>query len=254
MTLRKPSLSSSRFTNWLLDLPRPAKRLIALSLDAGICVSSVWFAFYLRLGYWPHPAQGPLEPMMASMAIALPIFVSFGLYRAIFRYAGSHALMTILRAVALYAAVFATIYTVVSIHGTPRTVGLIQPLVLLVLVTLSRMFARLVFAESYTALWRDPASERVLIYGAGNAGRELATTLGSSKDMKLVGFIDDDRTLWRAQLMGVTIYSPDDLEALHAELLRHLAGLFDVPVVLVAPVDDRLVDAAVLDHGGSGVG
>jgi FlaA1/EpsC-like NDP-sugar epimerase len=103
---------------------------------------------------------------------------------------------------------------VVSIHGTPRTVGLIQPLVLLVLVTLSRMFARLVFAESYTALWRDPASERVLIYGAGNAGRELATTLGSSKDMKLVGFIDDDRTLWRAQLMGVTIYSPDDLEAL----------------------------------------
>jgi FlaA1/EpsC-like NDP-sugar epimerase len=214
MTVRLPSFSPNRFTNWLLDLPRPAKRLIALSLDAGICVSSVWFAFYLRLGYWPHPAQGPLEPMMASMAIALPIFVSFGLYRAIFRYAGSHALMTILRAVALYSAVFATIYTVVSINGTPRTVGLIQPLVLLLLVTLSRMFARLVFAESYTALWRDPASERVLIYGAGNAGRELAVTLGSSKEMKLVGFVDDDRTLWRAQLMGVTIYSPDDLEAL----------------------------------------
>src|SRR6188768_505528 len=110
MTFHPPSLSANRFTDWLLDLPRPFKRLIALSMDAAICVSSVWFAFYLRLGYWPHPAQGPLEPMMASMAIALPIFVSFGLYRAIFRYAGTHALMTILRAVALYSVVFATIY------------------------------------------------------------------------------------------------------------------------------------------------
>jgi FlaA1/EpsC-like NDP-sugar epimerase len=211
--MRLKSFSPDGLTDWILTMPRPAKRLVALSIDATICVFSVWFAFYLRLGYWPHPAEGPWGPMMASMAIALPIFVSFGLYRAIFRYAGWHAFRTILRAVALYTIIFATIYTAISISGTPRTVGLIQPLLLLVLITLSRLFARFVFAESYTALWSDPASERVLVYGAGNAGRELAMTIGSSRAMKLVGFIDDDQTLWRAQLMGVTIFSPDELEA-----------------------------------------
>ena len=204
--------SSARVTGKVLDLPRPIKRLIALSMDAVLCVSSVWIAFYLRLGYWPDPLRDPLEPMLASMALALPVFVSFGLYRAIFRYAGWHAFLTILRAVALYGIAFATIYTAVGIDGTPRTVGLIQPILLLVLITASRLFARFLFAESYTALWRDADTERVLIYGAGNAGRELASTIDSSRQMKLIGFIDDDRRLSRAELMGVAIHPPEELD------------------------------------------
>jgi len=203
--------SSGRVTGKVLDLPRPIKRLIALSIDALLCVGSVWFAFYLRLGWWP-PLRDPLQAMLASMALALPIFVSFGLYRAIFRYAGWHAFRTILRAVALYGIAFATIYTAIGITGTPRTVGLIQPILLLVLVAASRMFARFLFAESYTSLWRDTDIERVLIYGAGNAGRELAATVDSSRHMKLIGFVDDDRRLARAQLMGVAIYPPEQLE------------------------------------------
>lgn len=198
--------------NRALELPRAAKRLIALSIDAVTCVASVWFAFFLRLGYWPHPAGAPAHSTLASIAIALPIFVSFGLYRAIFRYAGSEALGTIARAVALYALPFMLIYTVIGIDGTPRTIGIIQPILLLLMIAASRSLARAIFGESYTLLWRSPERPRVLIYGAGTAGRELASALSSSKEMQLIGFIDDDPRLWRSTLFGVPILAPQDVE------------------------------------------
>ncbi len=196
-----------------LELPRAAKRLIALSIDAATCVLSVWFAFFLRLGYWPHPAGAPAHSTLASIAIALPIFVSFGLYRAIFRYADTEALGTIGRAVGLYALPFMLIYTVIGIDGTPRTIGIIQPILLLLMIGVSRSLARAIFGESYTLLWRAPERPRVLIYGGGTAGRELASALGSSKDMQLIGFIDDDPRLWRSTMFGVPILSPQNVEA-----------------------------------------
>lgn len=204
-------MPSGAVINRALELPRAAKRLIALSIDAATCVISVWFAFFLRLGYWPHPAGAPAHPILASIAIALPIFVSFGLYRAIFRYADSEALGTISRAVALYALPFMLIYTVIGIDGTPRTIGIIQPILLLLMVIVSRGLARAVFGESYTQLWRAPERPRVLIYGAGTAGRELASALSSSKDMRLVGFIDDDPRLWGSTMFGVSIVAPQDV-------------------------------------------
>lgn len=204
-------MPSGPIINRALELPRAAKRLIALSIDAATCVVSVWFAFFLRLGYWPHPAAEPAHPTLASIAIALPIFVSFGLYRAIFRYAGSDALGTIARAVALYALPFMLIYTIIGIDGTPRTIGIIQPILLLLMISVSRGLARAIFGESYTLLWRTPDCPRVLIYGAGTAGRELASALSSSKDMQLIGFIDDDPSLWRSTMSGVPILAPQDV-------------------------------------------
>lgn len=215
-------------TQGLLDLPRAVKRLIALSIDAAVCGFSVWLAFYLRLGYWPHVLGDPLQPMVAAVAIALPIFVSFGLYRAIFRYAGRTAMFTIVRAVALYGVIFALIYTVIGIHGTPRTVGLIQPILLFILVGSSRVAARLLFEESYTALWGDSERERVLIYGVGNAGRELAATIYSARDMKLVGFVDDNRKLHNATLDGVPIYASQSL-ASTVRRLRITGVLLAIP-------------------------
>ena len=205
-------------TQRILDLPRPIKRLIALAIDGAACAFTVWFAFYLRLGFWPDPWNDPLHPIFASMAIGLPIFVSFGLYRAIFRFADRDAMETIIKAVALYGVIFACVYTLYGIPGTPRTVGLIQPILLFIFIGASRVMVRMFFAESYTALWSGKQVERVLIYGAGNAGRELASTLQSARDMKLVGFVDDDRTLELATMLGVTIYSSADLAGLVSRL------------------------------------
>ena len=89
-----------------LALPRALKRLIVLLVDASLCVIAVSLAFYLRVGEWvplsANAAYQPLLPTLVSLGLALPIFVAFGLYRAIFRYSGWPALVTVGKAVGLY--------------------------------------------------------------------------------------------------------------------------------------------------------
>ncbi len=83
----------------ILALPRAAKRFVALSVDLGLCVLTVWLAFYLRLGEFVALSGTALWAAGASVGIALPIFIVSGLYRAIFRYSGWPALLAVARAV-----------------------------------------------------------------------------------------------------------------------------------------------------------
>lgn len=209
---------SSRVVDFLLVLPRPLKRAIALGADAFICWLSVYLAFYLRLGVFVDPFRhafpNTLHPTMAAIAIALPIFVALGLYRAIFRHAGFEALFAVGRAVALYSVPFAIIYAAIGVAGVPRTIGLIQPILLFLFVSSSRLLARAYLGEAYRMLWNSDEVPRVLIYGAGRAGRQLASAIRASGEMRLVGFIDDDPGLWRSTINGTTVNPPDKLEAL----------------------------------------
>ena len=204
--------ASKRFSQIILALPRPAKRAIALGIDAAICAFTVYLAFYLRLGVLVDPLVGPPHPTMGAIALALPIFVSMGLYRAIFRHAGYGAVITIARAIALYAVPYAIIYTVIGVYGVPRTIGLIQPILLFFFVAGARLVARAYLGDTYRSLWSDQDTPRVLIYGAGNAGRQLASVIRATGEMKLVGFIDDDPALWRSTIDDTAVHSPDNLE------------------------------------------
>ena len=226
-------------TGWLLDLPRPAKRLLALAHDAAVCLFSVWLAFYLRLGFWPPVHTYPMHPMIASVVLALPVFIALGLYRAIFRYSDAQALVAIFRAVALYAIPFALIYTVVGVRNVPRTIGIIQPIVLLLMIGGSRMFVRLLLEESYTAIWRKGSARRVLIYGAGQAGRELASAIARSREMRLAAFVDDDPALWGGTLAGVPVLSPD-------KLAREVARREIDDILLAIPSASRARRAEIL--------
>jgi FlaA1/EpsC-like NDP-sugar epimerase len=196
----------------ILALPRAIKRLLALGIDAVICAATVYAAFYLRLGYWVDVRVAPFTPILASVAIGLPIFVSFGLYRAIFRHAGWAAILTIARAVGLYAIPFILIYTVIGIQSVPRTVGIIQPLLLFLCIAASRIFVRAYLGETYQALWRSSDIPRVLIYGAGSSGRQLANAIRGGHEMHLVGFVDDDPGLWGATINGIHVYNPATLD------------------------------------------
>ena len=199
-----------------LGIPRPAKRAIALAVDAALCVLAVVLAFYLRLGDWSMMGANIVAPSLVSIVIALPIFGSMGLYRAIFRYAGWSSVMTIARAVGFYAVPYAILYGIIGIPPVPRTVGLIQPLLLLLFVGSSRTFARVVLGERYLAHWRKLDVPVVLIYGAGSAGRQLASALRASQEMRVVGFIDDDPALHRATIDNVAVYGPDNLARITA--------------------------------------
>lgn len=197
----------------VLALPRAVKRLIVLGVDAAICVGTVWLAFYLRIGIWPSFFEGPAFPISTAVAIAIPLFVSFGLYRAIFRYAGWTAITTIAQSVVLYTIPFAGIFTLIGIPGVPRTIGLIQPILLFLFIAGSRVFARGWLGEVYQVLWRQADLPQVLIYGAGSAGRQLASAIQASQKMVLVGFIDDSPELSRFSMGGLEIFGPSDVPA-----------------------------------------
>lgn len=202
---------SASAVNFVLGWPRWFKRVFALSVDAILCVVSVWISIYLRIGEWPTAPNWPIQPVVASIVIALPIFIVSGLYRAIFRYGGQAAFMQIARAMVLYTVPFAIIYTFIGVDGVPRTVGLIQPIVLFMAVASSRLAAQAIFRSDYTDLWQEGGLPRVLIYGAGQSGRELSAAIASSNEMRQIGFIDDDPSLWGAMLRGLPILSPADL-------------------------------------------
>ena len=222
----------SRFAGPLLALPRPLKRVVVLALDAGLCVLSVWLAFYLRLGDFVPLIGAALWPVLASVVLALPIFISAGFYRAIFRYSGLPAMMAVGRAMLLYGVPFAAIFTFVGVDGVPRTVGLIQPILLLLLVGASRAAARVWLGGLYQRQMRLASLPQTLIYGAGSAGRQLASAMNNSAEIRVVGFLDDDDRLHGQVLNGLPIHNPADLEEI-------LNGSLIADVLLALPSVSR---------------
>jgi len=194
------------------------KRLIALCADTGLCVLTVWLAFYIRLDEWVGLGGNefftPSWAAIASIAIAIPLFVTHGFYRVIFRHAGLSAVTSVFRAFSLYALFYATAVTAVGLPGVPRSIGLIQPMLLLLAVGGSRVLARFWLGGLYQARLARAALPRALVYGAGDAGRQLAAGMVTSHEMRVVGFIDDDERLHGHTLSGLPVYAPDDIAGL----------------------------------------
>ena len=211
-------MNISFLTDFFLQLSRPVKRSLALGADAFVCGITVWMAFNLRLESWTTWSPSHFTAFVGSVAFALPLFIVFGLYRAIFRYSGLPALMTVVKAVAIYAALYCFAFTLISVPGVPRSVGIIQPLLLLVGVLMSRAFVRYWLGGIYQNLVGQEQLPRVLIYGAGSAGRQLAAALKTSPEMVLVGMLDDDPRLHGQVLNGLKIHDPAGMTSLVAKL------------------------------------
>ena len=200
----------------VLGLPRTAKRIIVMAVDASLAVFSVWIAFYLRLGYFLPVFEGAnglslLPATIVAVVVSTPIFIGFGLYRTIFRYSGAPAVLAVTKAIAVYAVIFASVFTLVGVTGVPRTIGLLQPVVLFLFVALSRFVARFWLGGMYIERLKQGNKPRALIYGAGEAGRELAAALSHSHVTNVIGFLDDDPRLHGSQIRGLPVYNPTDI-------------------------------------------
>ena len=190
----------------LLAWPRFGKQAAVILLDVALAIVATWLAFSLRLDtpHWPSGLQWRVYVLAPLLAV--PVFIRFGLYRAIFRYTGLTALLTIAQAVVLYGLVLFAILLWQRWLGVPRTIGVLQPLIFLLLVGGSRALARFWLAGISGS--RVASEGRLLIYGAGEAGVQTAAAIANARQYVLVGFIDDDPAKAGRSVNGAMVYRP----------------------------------------------
>jgi len=208
-----------RLIKWFLSLSRVVKRSIMLFVDVLLIVTILMLSFSMRLGEWFWPQGDLVYLLFFAPLVAIPIFIKFGLYRAIVRYIGFKALWVIVQAVSLYALVWGVIALLSGVQGVPRSVILINWILGMLLIGGSRIIGRWWFSDkkSYSVNAFDKR-KNVLVYGAGSAGIQLATALTYSQELNPIAFIDDEPTLSNHQIMGLKVYPSNNLGELVASM------------------------------------
>ena len=210
MKLYNQQLSKSMFS-----LSRFTKKTIAIATDILICFFTFWFAIYLRLEEFILFKDLNLIPILFSILIAIPVFWIFGLYKTLFRYAGLSIFFNISVATFVYGIIYFFIIGIFGIKGTPRSIGIIQPILLFLGVISSRFLIKYLLTGTFKASRDIKNKENVMIYGAGSAGRQLLLSLDNHPKYKVIGFLDDNPQLQKQILFGKKIYDPSTLEDLN---------------------------------------
>lgn len=197
----------------ITQLPRRIKSLIMVAADLLLLPLALWCAIALRLGGVNVTLPFAHWVFFLPAVIAIPIFIRCGLYRAVVRYIGDRALLTIVGAVTLSVAIFAAMITFLHIPGIPRSSILIYWGLAVIYITGSRFLVRELL------LWQSNCDrKRVIIYGAGNAGRQIAVALKAGSTHKTVAFVDDDAKQVGLSVLGLNVYSASDLPILVGRL------------------------------------
>ncbi|MDP1955334.1 MAG: nucleoside-diphosphate sugar epimerase/dehydratase [Polaromonas sp.] len=193
----------------ILGWPRAVKLAVVVAVDLILALLATWIAFGLRLDELHRPMGAQWGVYLLAPSLAIPIFVRFGLYRAIFRYTGQAALKATGQAVVIYCIALIAVLMWQQWPGVPRSLGVLQPLIFLLLVGSSRAVARFWLTNFHGA--RGRGDGRLLIYGAGTAGVQTASAIGISRQFVLLGFIDDDAAKVGRSINGVRVFAPADV-------------------------------------------
>jgi FlaA1/EpsC-like NDP-sugar epimerase len=199
----------------VLAWPRVAKSLVVAALDVFLALLATWLAFSLRLDVLHSPVNAEWRMYALTPLLFIPIFIKFGLYRAIFRYTGQAALVATAKAIAVYGGLLLAVLIWQKWPGVPRSLGVLQPLIFVLLVGSSRAFARFwLVGQGGQA---DSNSRRFLVFGAGTAGVQTASAMGVSGPFALIGFVDDDPAKVGRSINGVRVYGVAGMPSLIAE-------------------------------------
>jgi FlaA1/EpsC-like NDP-sugar epimerase len=230
----------------VLAWSRSVKRLVVVATDTASALLATWLAFSLRFDTLHSPEGAQWAVYALSALLAVPVFTRHGLYRSIFRYTGFAAMVATVKAVATYAAFLIIALLVMQWYGLqggsqglPRSVGVLQPLIFLLLVGGSRAMARFWLAGLFGRKRRPRG--RLLIYGAGAAGAQTAAAIASSRSYAVMGFLDDDPTKAGRHINGVRVYAAHEVE--------DVASRFGVTDILLAlPSASRQRRREILDQ------
>ena len=212
-----------KFRAMLLGLPRRKKRLIQVSADVVVLWAALWLAFIVRLG-----TEDMINPLiyhfwlfLAAPVVAIPLFIRFGMYRAVMRYFGNDALIAIIKAASLSSLVLGVLVYWYSNHQhvVPRSIIFNYWWLSIIMVGGLRLAMRQFFmGDWFSASQHMPFTNRedgllrVAIYGAGSAGNQLVAALRMGRVMRPVAFIDDDSSITDRVISGLQVYKPRNIQ------------------------------------------
>ncbi|WP_246882555.1 MULTISPECIES: nucleoside-diphosphate sugar epimerase/dehydratase [Pseudomonas] len=241
-----------KFRTKLLGLPRRYKRLIQVAADIVLVWLALWLAFVVRLGI-----DEMINPMVmhgwlffAGPVIAIPLFIRFGMYRAVMRYFGNDALVAIIKAVSMSSLILTLAVYWYSNHQVvvPRSIIFNYWWLSLIMIGGLRLVMRQYFLGDWFAAVqhvpfsnRDDGLTKVAIYGAGAAGNQLVAALRMGRVMRPVAFIDDDPSIANHVISGLPVYCPEDIQK-----LIEVSGIQEI--LLAVPSASRVRRREILGH------
>lgn len=184
-------------------------------MDGALCVIAVWIAYSLRVGSWSL-----FSPPVASVAgVALlfwyPIAHIMGVYRSLIRFSGARTITGIAAACAILTIPLLIVFVIFRWPVVPRTLAILHPIIFLMLLASSRITIRFILLDLLSIV--STKARRVLVYGAGRAGQQLALSLRHEAQVYLVGFVDDDLRLDGQRLDGIPVFGSHRLEEVLAD-------------------------------------
>ena len=197
----------------LKESSRNTKRALLVVIDFMALPTALWAGYALRLGEWWPSAyiENGWWLFLAAPIVAIPIFIRMGLYRAVLRYVGGAALITITKAVSITTLVLLALVVMSQTQGVPRSVFISFWLISMLLVGGSRLFLR---SYIHTYAMKRNNKQPVAVYGAGSAGIELTKAMQLGREYEPVAFFDDDTEKRGTEIHGVKVYSPDKIAEL----------------------------------------
>ncbi len=208
---------------YLLNLSRRQKRVLQVATDVVLVWIALWLAFVVRLGVdeMINPVRMHAWLFISAPIIAIPLFIRFGMYRAVMRYFGNDALIAIIKAVSLSSLILAVVVYWYSNHDNvvPRSIIFNYWWLSLIMLGGTRLGMRQYFLGDWFAAAqhvpftsRDDGLPRVAIYGAGAAGNQLVAALRMGRVMRPVAFIDDDESIADRVISGLQVFKSENIQ------------------------------------------
>ena len=190
------------------------RRIFLLLMDITILFLSYWLTFSIKFNGYENYSNLDLSIfyrlVLPNIIFAILFYISTNQYKALTRFTNSSILYKIgIRNIFIF-----LIFIISNIFFYKSYLPLINIIFLCfistTLMSYSRAFIKLLIFKSFN-YQKGKKLSKVGIYGAGTAANILATTISTDKNIEIIGFFDDNPTLWGRSIYGKNIYSSNDL-------------------------------------------
>ena len=193
-----------------VSLPQQRIAVSLLTLDIIYLTLSMLIAFSLAGDYSfsGFVNRALIISLLVTLLVSAFIFIRFGLYRAMIRFMGQHAIWTILISIT-YSSLVLTIGTYFSGNEISPLLSITYWIFAVLSIGGTRLCVRAFF---HSLKWLN--SKNVIIYGAGESGRQLLTALQHGEKFRVIAFVDDEMSLHGSVINGVPVVPPKSISSI----------------------------------------